>query len=53
MNLANMKWQKLSEKFSKDETNSKHEYCYWKWKNLQHSLPQCLKPTAKTNLITL
>lgn len=32
------KWQKLYSKLPEHEKSSSHKHCYWKWRNLQHSL---------------
>ena len=40
MKISNIKYRKLYERFPEHERNRAHQHCYWKWKNLQHSVLQ-------------
>ena len=38
MHIPNGRFQKLYGKFPEHERNPAHKQCYWKWKNLQHTV---------------
>uniref|UniRef100_A0A3B4ZP78 DUF4371 domain-containing protein n=1 Tax=Stegastes partitus TaxID=144197 RepID=A0A3B4ZP78_9TELE len=40
MKMSSTKYRELYERFPEHERNRAHKHCYWKWKNLQHSVLQ-------------
>lgn len=38
LRASTTKWQKLYSKLPEHEKSTPHKHCYWKWRNLQHSL---------------